>query len=413
MAMTLFLTAFFHRVAPAVMTEEIMADLKIGAWGLGNLSAFYFYIYVALQIPSGILVDSWGPRRLLTIGSLVSGLGAMVFSLAPSFFWACWGRGLIGGATAVAFVSLLKIAASWLPARQFALSSGIGLFCGVLGGIAAGVPLRFFIDHFGWRTAMFGSGMIAASLGLAIWLLVRDDPSAYGFRSYASPLAPPARSHPRPRPWKGFAWVLANRNAWLLSFGPAALVGSPFAFSGLWGVPFLKIRFSLHESEAAALCSLLLVCWAIGGPLLGWLSDRMGRRKPLYLLGTSIAAAGWTAMVLLPSLPLSFFVFFLLLTGLGSGVNIIGFAFAKESLPLRLSGTVTGFVNMGNMSGSMLLPPLIGWAMDRMWMGQMAGGKRIYDLAAFEAGFLWIVGGALLSCGAALFTRETHCRQMD
>ncbi len=116
-------------------------------------------------------------------------------------------------------------------------------------------------------------------------------------------------------------------------------------------------------------------------------------------------------MLFLPSLPLDVFVLFVILAGLGSGVNVIGFAFSKESAPLRLSGTVTGVVNMGNMTGSMVLPPAIGWVLDRMWTGQFASGTRVYDLAAFQVGFSLILGGALLACLAALFTRETYCRQ--
>lgn len=409
--MTLFLTAFYQRVAPAVMTSELMADFRIGATGLGNLSAFYYYIYVTLQIPSGVMVDSWGPRRLLTLGSMVAALGAIIFSMAPSFFFACLGRALIGGATAVAFVSLLKVAAYWLPPRQFALSSGLGVFCGVVGGVTAGVPLRFLVDHFGWRPSMFASGVMALFFAIAIWLWVRDDPSARGYLSHGGSTKNPAPSTPKTHPLSGLRWVLRYRNTWLLSFGPAGLVGAPLAFSGLWGVPFLKARFHISETEAAAICSLLLVCWAIGAPALGWLSDRIGRRKPLYLAGALMATGGWAMMFFLPSLPLNAFVLFVILAGLGSGVNVIGFAFSKESVPLRLSGTVTGVVNMGNMTGSMLLPPAIGWVLDRMWTGQLVSGTRVYDLAAFQVGFSLILGGALLACLAVLFTRETYCRQ--
>ena len=128
-----YLSGFYLRVAPAVMTSELMADFAVGAAGLGNLSAFYYYTYVGMQLPTGLLADLWGPRRLLATGALVAGLGTLLFAWAPTLFWAGLGRGLIGGSVAVAFVALLKVAAHWFPPRRFALVSGMALFSGVLG----------------------------------------------------------------------------------------------------------------------------------------------------------------------------------------------------------------------------------------------------------------------------------------
>jgi MFS family permease len=143
-----YLMGFFHRVAPAVMTEELMREFNINAAALGNLSAFYFYSYVAMQIPTGILADTWGPRRLLTIGSLVAGIGTLLFALAPQIIWANLGRLLIGGSVAVAFVGLLKVANNWFPPPHYAMVSGVALFFGIIGAVFAGTPLRLLLNHY-------------------------------------------------------------------------------------------------------------------------------------------------------------------------------------------------------------------------------------------------------------------------
>ena len=109
---------FFQRVAPAVIATELMEEFELTATALGNLSAVYFYSYVAMQIPTGILADSWGPRRLLVWGGLVAGLGTLLFALAPGLGWANLGRLLVGGSVAVAFVSMLKLAMHWLAPKQ-------------------------------------------------------------------------------------------------------------------------------------------------------------------------------------------------------------------------------------------------------------------------------------------------------
>jgi MFS family permease len=145
----LYLIGFYQRVAPAVMTDRLMADFALGAAALGNMSAFYFYSYVAMQIPTGIIADRWGPRRLLTLGAGVAAFGTALFSFAPTLFWANAGRLLIGASVAVAFVSMLKLATRWFKPSQFALASGIALFCGVVGGVVAGVPLRMLVESYG------------------------------------------------------------------------------------------------------------------------------------------------------------------------------------------------------------------------------------------------------------------------
>ncbi|MDH3881626.1 MAG: MFS transporter, partial [Desulfobacteraceae bacterium] len=179
-----YLMGFFHRVSPAVMTEELMREFNINATALGNLSAFYFYSYVAMQIPTGILADTWGPRRLLTIGSLVAGIGTLLFALAPQIIWAYLGRLLIGGSVAVAFVGLLKVANNWFPPRHYAMVSGVALFFGIVGAVFAGAPLRLLMNHCSWRIVIFLSALVTFVLSLNIWFFVRDYPHEKGYANY-------------------------------------------------------------------------------------------------------------------------------------------------------------------------------------------------------------------------------------
>lgn len=145
----LYLIGFFHRVSPAVMTNELMQDFAFGATELGSLSAFYFYSYVAMQVPTGFLADRWGARKLLSLGALIAAGGTLLFAQATDMTWASIGRLLIGASVGVAFVGMIKIASVWMAPRQFSLATGMALFVGVIGAIAAGVPLRLLINDFG------------------------------------------------------------------------------------------------------------------------------------------------------------------------------------------------------------------------------------------------------------------------
>jgi MFS family permease len=406
-----YLMAFFQRVAPAVMTDTLMREFQIGAAALGNLSALYFYSYVAMQIPTGIIADRWGPRRLLSLGALVAASGTIIFALAPGFALVGLGRFLVGGSVAVAFVGCLQLANNWFPPRLYGLVAGMALFVGIIGAVCAGPPLRLCVNAFGWRPTILVSGLVTVAIAAAIWLLVRDHPHEKGF---AGPVSDPGDPAPARRLsiLAGIRAVLRYPNTVLLFLIPGGVVGPVLAFSGLWGVPFLVTHYGLSPTRAAAATTTLLVAWAVGGPILGWLSDRTGRRKPLYIGGCVLALACWGLVVYVPDLPIPALVALLIVAGLSSGCMIISFAFVKESVPGHLSGTVTGMTNMGVMMGPMLLQPAIGWVLDQNWRGGLEDGIRVYSLGAFQAGFGLMVAWAVLSVVLLLFARETFCRPM-
>ncbi|MBK5102823.1 MAG: MFS transporter [Burkholderiales bacterium] len=401
-----YLIGFYQRVAPAVITRELMSEFTLGAAALGNLAAFYYYSYVAMQIPAGLLADRWGPRRVLTAGAATAAAGTLLFALAPTYATAGLGRLLIGGSVGVAFVSMLKLAGHWFAPTRFAMIAGLALACGVLGAVSAGVPLRLLVDAFGWRNVMCFAAAVTGLLAVAIWVAVRDDPAERGYASYAP--TPPARHAPI---LQSIRQTLATRNVWLVFLISGAVSGPALTFGGLWGVPFLSTHYEISTSQASMITSLLLVCWAVTGPFVGALSDRMRRRKPLYALGAVLAAAGWCIVLLVPNLPLSLLVILLGFIGCTSSTVMVGFAIAKESSPAALAGTAGGIANMGNMLGGMIMQPAVGWILDRRWTGTFADGVRVYDFDAYRAGFtlmlVWLAAAMVL----LVFVRETHCRQ--
>jgi MFS family permease len=407
----LYFMGFFQRVAPAVMTDELMRDFGIGAAGLGNLSAVYFYSYVAMQVPTGLLADRWGPRRLLALGAFVAGLGTLLFALAHEIHWAATGRLLIGGSVAVAFVGLLKVAGNWFPPRNFALVSGMALFTGIVGAVFAGPPLRLLMNWYSWRSIIAGSAAVTLSICAGIWFFVRDTPSDKGYADFQQP-GHPEPTDTRPGIFESLREVLRYPNALLLCIIPGGIVGCVLTFSGLWGVPYLATHHQRTITGASFLSSALMLAWAVGGPMFGWLSDRLGRRKPLYVVGCGLSLTGWGLIIFSESLPLPVLACLLILTGFCSGSMIIGFAYAKESVPLDLAGTVSGMVNMGVMMGPMTLQPVVGWILDQYWLGTEVGGVRVYSLAAYQTGFSLMLAWLALGFVLLLFTHETRCCQV-
>ncbi|MFO1129010.1 MAG: MFS transporter [Rhodospirillales bacterium] len=409
---TFYFIGFYQRVAPAVMSDRLMADFAIGAATLGHISAFYFYSYVAMQIPTGFLADLWGPRRLMAAGALVASAGTLMFALAPGVAWAATGRLLIGASVAVAWVALIKLASHWFPSRLFATITGMALFLGIAGGVSAGVPLRLLIDGFGWRPVMLGLAAVTLVQALALWLVVRDDPQQKGYRSYAAVSGGGGGGFRRRSMGRALATVLRARNTWLLTLSPGALVGSVTAFCGLWGLPFLTSQYHLPPTSAAMITSAGLIAWGISSPIMGGLSDRIGRRKPLYVATAATATLAWAAVAWAPGLPVWLLTLLVVTGGFAAGGIIIGFAQIKESVPSSLAGSAAGVCNMGVMAGPMLLQPVIGRVLETSWQGGSVAGVPIYDFAGYRAGFSLMAAWCLIATVLVACTRETWCRPL-
>ncbi len=404
-----YLAAFYIRVSPAVMTTELMRDLHISAGDLGYLSAFYYYAYVLMQFPTGILVDSMGARRLLVLGSLAAASGTLLFALSGNFLLACAGRAVMGAATAIGWVITLKLATHWFPSHRFATLSGLGLLIGNIGALFAQVPLRMLVESFGWRAVTVASAIFILVVCALAWVFVRDDPAEAGFLSFAI-RATDERKRDTASLSSISRSIFSYRNTWLIFIAQGGFVGAVLSFTGLWGPPFLRTRFGVKPTAAAAICSVMIICWAAASPLCGYLSDKIGRRKPLYAGGAICGAIGWMIMFYAP-LPLEAFIGVAALTSFAAGAVILGFAYAKESVPIVFLGTISGTVNAGNMIGPMLLQPGIGWLLDRQWSGQIVNGARVYTVHDFQIAFLLVTGWAVLTCVLTSLTRETSCAQ--
>ena len=411
LGITFYFSGFFHRMVTAVMADQLMADFNIGAASLGNFSSFYYYSYVAVQIPTGILADYWGPRKLLTAGAFLSSVGAFIFASASSIHTANIGRLIIGASMGVAWVSILKLSTRWFKPNKFTLVTGLALCLGILGALSAGVPLRLLMNLFGWRSIIFGAGTTTLIISLAIWIFVRDDPIQKGYDSYAADITTSIH-RPKMSILNDLSNIFRYKNTWILSIVPASLIGPTLAFAGLWGVPYLTTHYDLSPVKSATMISAILIACALGAPILGALSEKIGRRKTIYFYALCLSLIAWIPILFLQNLPLWLLFVLFSIVGFATGAIVIGMAFVKESVPLALVGTVSGISNMGMEMGPMILQPAIGLVLDKKWNGLLENGIRIYDLNAYHLAFCVIIGLSILGTFLITFSKETFCQQL-
>jgi MFS family permease len=397
--------AFFQRVAPAVMVDSMMAEFQVGAAIAGMLSGLYFYTYAPMQVPIGLLLDRYGPRRMLTLFAAISCVGSALFATADSVTAAYVGRGLVGIGAAVTWVGTLKLASLWFPPSRFAMITGMTLAMGMAGAVGAQAPLAEAVQAVGWRGTMWAATLGAAVLAVVLGLCVRDG-------------RPEQQSHVTthghgPSLAEGLRRVLSIPQIWLVGLYSLTMAAPMLAFAGLWGVPYLMQVEGLSRAEAAFTTSAMLVSWGIGSPLTGWISDRMGKRKPALVAAAGSALVLTLAALYLPGLPLLARQAMLCLMGAASSGFVLSFATGRENVPTWASGAALGVVNTASMTSGAVFQPLIGWILDLKWDGMMEAGGRVYSADAWGLALATLPACQALALVASVLIRETHCRHPD
>jgi sugar phosphate permease len=405
-----YVLSFFHRFAPAAISADLQQAFHASAAELGGLAATYFYVYTVMQIPTGVLVDTMGPRRVVAIGGVIAGAGSLLFGMADTLTIASVGRLLVGLGVSVTFISMLKLNAAWFHDRHFATMTGATILLGNAGSLLAAAPLAWVLNYVSWHTAFKAIGVFSVVLALLAGWLVRNNPgeaSLPSLRELDGKAAHPAHAG---HWYDGLLIVLKNRATWPGLWVNMGLAGTLFAFGGLWAVPFLHDVYGMDRVHATNHTSLLLAGFAIGAFFIGMLSDRIGRRKPVMIFGALAYCLCWVPMLL--GMPLNGFsgygLFFVM--GLCAPSFTLSWSCAKEVNPPALSGMATSVVNVGGFLGTAILQPLVGWAIDRAHAGM---NDVPLGLGDYRAGISIMLGFAVTGLIATLFIRETYCRNVE
>jgi sugar phosphate permease len=398
-----YVLVYFHRLCPAVVAVDMMQELRTGGALTGLLSAAYFYPYAVMQLPAGLLADSWGPRKTITIFFGVAFAGSLVLGYAPSAAWAVAGRALVGIGVAMLFVPAMKILAEWFRVREFALMTGILMAVGGLGSLIAAAPLAALSAWIGWRMSFVVVGGFTLVLAALVWGVVRDRPMDLGWPSPAehqqSPTQPIALGDAVRR-------VLGCAAFWPLAvwfFFDCAVF---FSFGGLWGGPYLIQVHHFSKDQAARILSMLAVGMIVGSPVLSYASNRIFRaRKPVLVLSSLITIA-CSALLAFRTAELSAAALYALCFGLGmfsSAVVVIGFTSNKELFPVQMAGTATGLVNLFPFAGGAVFQPVLGHLLESQ--GRAADGA--FTLAGYQQAFLALFVCSLIAFAASCLVRES------
>jgi len=397
----LFFLSQFYRATSAVIASELMQDLSLNAKDLGFLSSIFFYAFALIQIPMGASMDIFGAKRLILFLSSVGIVGAIIFALAHSFPVALIGRALIGVGMACALMGPYKLISIWFPPHAFATISGIILSIGTLGGIVATAPLAFAVNWIGWRGAFLLIALIHLVITIWIYCAVKDSPVEY----QAGDISDLQNKNWVKGSMDGVLSVLRLPSFWLIALAAFVRYGTFISIAGLWAGPYLEHVYQIPIIERGKILMLFPVGFLFGGPILGFLSDRVFKnRKSVALLAMGFYTIFFfplTSFFPTPSLIMIAGIFFFI--GFLTSCSNVMYANIKELLPSSISGTAMSAVNFFTMAGAGVFQHVMGITIDKFSLPQ---GQLPPEAFSFAFGLCFVA--AALGTAAYLFVREVH-----
>ena len=401
--------AFIQRVSPSVMTAELMREFSVGATALGSLSAFYFYTYASIQLPVGMLTDWFGPRKLMSAAAGLCAFASIGFALSDSIVTASIGRALIGGTVAFAFVGTLSIAGYFFKSSRYTLLAGLLQSVGMCGAIFGQAPLRHLVESLGWRGTMTALAGVAVLLSILLFVLV---PRRSAEQLTATNQAGSSQTNAtKKKLLDGLKSVSSNSQTWICAIIGFGLAATMLGFGALWSVPWLTTVHGYSTVQAGGIASMIFVGWAVFSPLVGWLSDKIGRRNPVMMLGSLLCFVSFATLIFYTPSATSMIMGLIFLTGAGGCTMTAGFSSVRELNRPEFSSTALGLMNMFIVGAGAVVQPLIGWLLDKNWDGSLMEGARVYSDQAFTSALTSLLVVTSLAFIGTLFLKETYGKQ--
>lgn len=376
------LASFFYlyevvlRVSPSIMTHELMLHFKVSSASLGFLVSAYYYPYVLLQVPGGLIVDGFGSRRVFTISALLCALGITLFALSETLWMAKIARALVGVGSACAFIGTLKVISLWFSKKNFQYICGLTNFMGTVGGIFASFPLAMIVQRFSWQNTCFYFGFLGFGIAALASLIISD------------PKKPHLTQEDERKFFKGLSYIIKTKEIWIIGMVSGLMYLPVNTFAELWNIPFLKSVYGLSTQVASKSNTLFFLGAGFGGALAAFFADYYKSYLKVMRLSTFLTTGLFIFVLMAYYFPFLFLLLILFMMGFAMGAQVLSFSYINQVCKTEHLGVGVGFCNALTMITAIICQPLVGGIMDLLWKGQLIDGVRVYGPKAYILSFL-------------------------
>lgn len=405
-----FFVDYILRVSPSVLTPSLMQTFNANAFAMGGLSAFFYYAYIGMQIPVGILVDRFGPKRLLIASSLLCALSTLLFAHMHTLTEGFISRFILGFGASFAFVGTLKLISLWFKAEQFAFLAGLTQAMGMVGAMIGQGPMALAYQSWGWRNSMFALSVVFFLLSLLMVIFIKDK---------NNPQARAAEQHEhKMKIGRSLIAILVNPQNALNCLVIGLLYAPSACFGEQWGASFLSLNQNISIEAAGHSTGMMFIGLAIGCPVMGWISDKLGSR--LMVIRTCIVACFLLLFIVIygeitPGFnhlnPLVFTGILFFYGFFNSGI-VPCYALASEINPFQLTGMALGVTNMATVIIGAAMIPIVGLILDKCWNGIVMDNIHVFDLKSYYYAFAPLLLGLIMAFILSFFQKETYCKRL-
>ncbi len=387
------------RAGASVMTQGIMDTFAINATHLGLLTSFYYYSYVILQVPSGMLLDKIGPRLVISLSCILCTIGTWIFASTSDIATAEIARFIVGAGSACAFVACLKLASDWFSPSRFAFIAGLTNMLGTLGGMFAGVPLAKLVNYTTWQQATMWLAYAGIVVTILCWTLIRNKPKT--------------KNTTTPAPAVGLRkslFILAFDKQIILAAAIGGLMYVPISsFAELWAVPFLMSALEVNNEWASFVNTMIFIGMAVGSPIIAKFAFK--QKSYIKIMKFSAIASAVCFFIGSYAQSIGYFptIIAMFIGGLWLGGQVLCFSVVKERVPNQVSGTALAYTNAIVMLSGVIFQPTMGWILDNGWTGMLdSEGARIYSAADYQQAIFAVPACLLFGWLLLKLCRDTH-----
>jgi MFS family permease len=405
-----FFFDYIIRVAPSILTPLLMQFFHANAFTIGGFSAFFYYAYIGMQIPVGILVDKFGPKWLLIMSAMICAISTFMFAEMNSITLGFFSRFLMGFGASFAFVGTLKLISVWFKAERFAFFAGLTQALGMVGAMVGQGPMAKVYQSMGWRPSMYGLGIIFLIISLCMLLFIKE-------KHHEKRLSNDGSKVHNVHIMKSLQLVLTSSQNWLNCLFIGLLYAPSACFGEQWGASFLSLNQGISMEAAGHETGMMFIGLAIGCPVLGWISDKLQRR--LLVMRVSVVACCLLLSVViygpllpgLPSLHPSTYTLLLFVYGFFNSGIVCSYALASEINPPELTGMALGITNMASVIIGAMMIPTVGYILDTFSTG-IVDGVHTFGLEGYQMAFAALPVGFMIAFVMSFFQKETYCQRL-